>query len=113
MGANAEQIKLLEKYTKQLSTTLQHPAFKDDKGCSEDLRQRIDTLEKQLTETTEKIRALASRSRLTRLLGSDSHAGAIDEYIRQISWAINDFVIGGTISLELAVGVRDSTLCHV
>ncbi|EKM59080.1 uncharacterized protein PHACADRAFT_205257 [Phanerochaete carnosa HHB-10118-sp] len=103
MRSNIGQIKLLEQYLHRLSTTFQNPIFKNEKGCPEDLQRRIDTLERQLKETTEKVRKIASKRRVIRFLSSDSHAGDIEECIRQISWAINNFVIGGTITIELGV----------
>lgn len=111
IGANIDQIKLLEQYANQLSTTLQNPVFKHKKTCREDVRWRIDILERQdyhitcfvfsayslvrrqLKETTKEIRKLASRSKLSRFFRSDSHAGTIDEHITKISQAIEIFLV--------------------
>ncbi|EKM52761.1 uncharacterized protein PHACADRAFT_211974 [Phanerochaete carnosa HHB-10118-sp] len=110
MRANAEQIKLFEKYVTQLSTTLQHPIFKDRGNCPEDLRRRIDILVGQLSEVAKEVRKLNFRSKFSRLLSSDSHAGTIDDCIRQMSWAINNFLVGGAMNIELAVSKLSVTV---
>ncbi|EKM57729.1 uncharacterized protein PHACADRAFT_192865 [Phanerochaete carnosa HHB-10118-sp] len=119
MGANIDQIKLLEQHANQLSTALQNPIFKNEKACPEDLRWRIDTLERhesirsaslayslphrQLAESTKEIRKLASRSKISRFFRSDSHTGTINEHITKISRTIEAFLIGGIVNLEVGV----------
>ena len=124
MRANVEQIEALHKYAKRLRTTLDHPHFKDGEACPEELRQRVDPFAKwehfpisrlsrnscsrrQLEETTQGIRKLASQHKISRFLSSDAHAGTIDEYIRQISWTINDFVVSLHAVVEAEILLND------
>ncbi|EKM52754.1 uncharacterized protein PHACADRAFT_211969 [Phanerochaete carnosa HHB-10118-sp] len=65
--------------------------------------EQIKLLEQQLKETTKEIRKLASRTRLSRFFRSDSHAGTIDEHITKISRAIEVFLIGGMMNVEVGV----------
>ncbi|EKM52762.1 uncharacterized protein PHACADRAFT_211976 [Phanerochaete carnosa HHB-10118-sp] len=112
MGANIDQIKLLGQHASQLSITLQNPIFKNEKACPEDLRRRIDILERQdhsldiysqLKETTKEIREPSSSFEPSPLSRSDTHAGTIDEHITNISRAIEVFLTGGTMNVEVGV----------
>lgn len=102
-ASNTNDIKELGDYVVKLNDMLQSSVPREMDACPKALQERIEALSRKLSIICQSLRKIGSRPFGIRILSADRTSGEIQGHIKDLTWAINNFIVGGTISIELAV----------
>ncbi|KAH9852378.1 hypothetical protein C2E23DRAFT_903842 [Lenzites betulinus] len=107
MSSNKDDIEMLTRYLEKLGEFYKtvSASFPGDykRACPEALRKRLEDFDREVREIEQDVRKLGARALPAQLLNADDTAEEIDGFVRRLSMLVNNLVVGGTISIELAV----------
>lgn len=101
--SNTNDVKELGDYVVKLNDMLQSSVPREIDSCPKALRERVEALTVKLSNICQSMQKISARRFAMSFLSADRTSGDIQGHIKDLTWAINNFIVGGTISIELAV----------
>ncbi|KIJ18101.1 hypothetical protein PAXINDRAFT_97605 [Paxillus involutus ATCC 200175] len=103
VASNQDDIQELTNYVNRLNDMFKTSIPSDVDACPIALQDRVETLRGKLNDIRDSIQRVGRSPLAIRILSADKCSSEIQGHLKDLTWAINNFIIGATISIELAV----------